>query len=146
MKPFLAALRGVARTVKTERSMRIHLCFAFYVILAGFVTKLPQNEWKMVLLCCAIVISLECVNTAIERTCDAITREHSPEIRAAKDAAAGAVLISAVVAVIIGCFVFFSDGRPQAALDFAVKYTSAAVLIVLTLPVWMIFIFRRRNK
>ncbi len=80
MRCFFFALRGFAYAVRTQRNMRVHLCFAFYVILAGLVTGISQSEWLAVLLCIGFVTALECANTAVETMCDSLPpqkRRHS---------------------------------------------------------------------
>ena len=146
MKAFLYAIRGLGWAVRHERNMRIHLCFAFYVILAGLVTGLSVPEWAAALLCIALVIALELVNTAVERCCDAVTKDYSVDIKLAKDCAAGAVFAAAVLSAITGCLLFFTNGRPAAAWAFAKTYPVWAGLIVLTLPVWLFVIFSKRRS
>ena len=143
MKSFGYALQGIFSALKSERHMRIHACFAFYVIAAGFVTGLDLLSWTAVLICIALVFSLEMLNTALESLCDGVTKERRPEIKKAKDCAAGAVLFSACISAVVGCAVFFSSGRPEAALNFALEHKAAAGIIVLTLPAWIYFIFKK---
>ena len=146
MKAFKYAFEGIFASVKSERNMRIHLAFAFYVVLAGMVTRISLAEWVIVIICVAAVMSLEILNTAIEALCDEVSVEYSPKIKLAKDAAAGAVLVSAIASAIIGCLIFFSGGRPMMALEFAQNNILAAGIIVLTLPAWIIFIFKTRRS
>lgn len=146
MKRFGFALAGILRCVRTERSMRVHLCFTFYVVYAGFVTGLGAGEWAAALLCCALVLGAECVNSALERLCDELTREKRPGIGAAKDMAAGAVLVCAAVSAAIGCMLFFSKGRPALALSFFSERPAIAALTALSLIGWLIFIFGRRKQ
>lgn len=142
MRPFVCALRGITEALRRERHMRIHLCAAFYVVLAGIITRLDVLSWAAVLLCIAVVFSLELVNTAVESVCDRLCSEYDRHIGLAKDCAAGAVLFSAAVSAIIGCAVFFSGGRPLAVLSFARENKLAAGAIVLTLPIWIYYIFK----
>ena len=146
MKAFKYAFEGIFASVKSERNMRIHLAFAFYVVLAGMVTRISLVEWGVVIVCMAAVMSLEILNTAIEALCDEVSAEYSPKIKLAKDAAAGSVLVSAIASAIIGCIIFFSGGRPIMALEFAQNNILAAGIIVLTLPAWIIFIFKTRRS
>ena len=146
MKAFKYAFEGVFAAVKSERNMRIHLAFAFYVLLAGIVTKISLTEWVIIIICMAAVMSLELLNTAVEALCDEVSAEYSPKVKLAKDTAAGAVLVSAIASAIIGCIIFFSGGRPMMALEFAQNNILAAGIIVLTLPLWIIFIFKIRRS
>ena len=145
MKCFVYAARGFAYAVRTQRNMRFHLCAAFYVVLAGFVTDLSVSEWAAVLLCIGLVLALELVNTAIEKTCDSITSQYAEPIKHAKDCAAGAVLCAAAVAAAVGCIVFFGQGRPHAAWEFFTGHPLCAAALLLSLPVWIRMIWGRRK-
>ena len=146
MRSFAYALAGIASAVREERHMRIHLAAGFYVVEAGLVLHITVPEWAAVLICIALVLSLELVNTAVERLCDRVTVEGDALIGKAKDCCAGAVLFAAVISAAVGCAAFFSDGRPGAAFDFFAKNPMAAGITVLTLPAWIYFIFRKRRS
>ncbi len=149
MKHFKYALCGIKKTVREECSLRIHLCFAFYVILAGFVTVVSHNQWFILILCIAAVISLECINTAIERLCNVLHPRQSRAIGFVKDAAAGAVLVSAIASAVIGCLIFFNTERLNAAYAFITKWPIAAFLIILTLVPAIFFVrgnFKGENR
>lgn len=146
VKSFGYAIKGILRTFGGERNMRIHLCFAFYVVLAGFVTGLGVLEWAAVLLCIGLVMGMELANTAIEHICDRITTGQDKHIGAAKDAAAGAVLVCAVFSAAVGCVIFFSNGRPKVAWDFFCTNPFLAVLIALSLIPALIFVMKTRKS
>ncbi|MGI6029327.1 MAG: diacylglycerol kinase family protein [Candidatus Heteroscillospira sp.] len=146
MRCFVFAFRGVARTIATQRNMRVHLAFAFYAVMAGFVCGISPGNWCAVMLCIGAVTALECLNTAVEAVCDRISGEYDPFVEIAKDAAAGAVLCAAVCAAVVGCVIFFSAESLEAAARFAEKYPMWAAVIVLTVPLWIKFIFMRRTK
>lgn len=145
MRCFVYAARGFVYAVKTQRNMRVHLGAAFYVVLAGFVTDLSAPEWAAVLLCIGLVLALELVNTAIEHTCDSITKEYAEPIKRAKDCAAGAVLCAAVIAAAVGCIVFFGRGRPYVAWDFFTGHPLCTAALSLSLPVWIRMIGGKRK-
>ena len=126
--------------------MRIHFCFAFYVIAAGLVVGLSAAEWGVVLICCGVVIGLECINTALERLSDRVTTERDELIMHAKDAAAGAVLACALFSAAAGCVIFFSGDRPRRACEFFTGNPVLAALLALSLVIWILMIFGRRNK
>ena len=146
MKNFKFAFSGIIEAVKYQRNMRIHLCFAFYVVIAGFVCRVSRVEWLALLLCIGLVMAAELFNTAIESACDAVTREHSEPIRIAKDAAAGAVLVCAVFSAAVGLIVFLSHGRPALALRFAMEHKLAAGAVIFCLPFWILFIAKTRRS
>lgn len=95
-----------ARAVCSERNFRFHLFAMVVVIIAGFLTGISANEWTILLLAIAAVLSLEMTNSAIERVVDLVTDEFHPLAKRAKDLAAGAVLIAAIFSVIIGLIIF----------------------------------------
>lgn len=140
MKSFKFAFQGIWGTIKSERNMRVHICFAFYVIIAGFVTHISVAQWAAVLICIGIVTALECLNTAIESLCDTVHPEKAEGIRIAKDASAGAVLCAALVAAVVGGMIFFRADKLNAALEFFKNHTAAALVIILTLIPLAIFV------
>lgn len=140
MKCFFYAFRGIWETIKNERNMRIHLCFAFYVVLAGLVTRISQLEWIAVLLCVGIVTALECVNTAMESLCDTVCPKRLEGIRIAKDAAAGGVLCAAIASAVVGCVVFINVGKLRLAYEFLVEQPLLSGIILLSLLPAMMFI------
>ena len=103
---FLHAMSGIASAAKGERNMRIHLFAAAVAIALGAWLGLDKGEWVAIVLCCAIVISLECMNTAVEAAVDLASSEIHPFAKKAKDCAAGAVLVSAVGAAVVGSIIF----------------------------------------
>ncbi|RYZ49663.1 MAG: diacylglycerol kinase family protein, partial [Sphingobacteriales bacterium] len=76
------------------------------LIKAGLLFRLTRIEWACILFCIAMVIAMEMMNSAIEKTCNYMTREISPQIKVIKDISAGAVLICAIVSAIIGMLIF----------------------------------------
>ena len=86
--------------------MRIHLTAAVLVTAAGTVLRISAVEWMLCLILFGLIMSLEMVNTALEATVDLVTQEQAPLAKIAKDAAAGAVLVSSVMAAVIGLIIF----------------------------------------
>ncbi len=106
MKSFSNALRGIAILFKSQSNARIELIIACIVIVTGVLLRISAAEWIIILLCIALVLSMEGINTAIEIYTDKLHPEFDKEIGKAKDVAAGAVLISAIVAAVIGFIIF----------------------------------------
>ncbi len=106
MKFFLYALAGIVEAIKTERNVRIHILATVIVIILGLYYKVSLVEWSILLLCIGSVISLEMLNTAIEKLCDFVMPEYNEVIKKVKDIAAGAVLFFSIISFIIGCFIF----------------------------------------
>ena len=103
---FQDACSGLRYTVVTQRNMAIHLAAAVLVMLLSFLLRLEPWELFVVLTAVFAVLVAETVNTAIEKTVDLVTQEQRKLARVAKDAAAGAVLLTALYAVLIGLYVF----------------------------------------
>lgn len=100
------AFAGVGFLIRNEPNMRIHLAIAAGAILAGIWLRVSFAEWRWLLLMIALVPMAEALNTGVEQVCNAVTRNHRPEIKAAKDAAAAGVLIAAIAAALIGASIF----------------------------------------
>ena len=142
MKSFIYAFRGLARVIKYERSMRIHLCFTFYVICCGIIVSLTSAEWTAVIICMGLVMALECLNTAIEQLCDTLCPEKNKGIGIAKDIAAGAVLCAAFASAIVGAVVFINTEKIERLGLFAFENPFAASLLALTIIPAVLFAAR----
>jgi diacylglycerol kinase len=103
---FKWAIRGVAIAMR-QRNFRIHMAAVIAVSTLGALAGLSRLEWLAIALSCGLVISAEAMNTALELVCDAVTRERNPVIGQAKDVAAGAVLLAAICACVVGGIVFW---------------------------------------
>jgi diacylglycerol kinase (ATP) len=104
---FHYAFAGILYTVRTQPNMRVHLFIAALVLVATLVLRLDRIYVAAVVIMIVIVLALELLNTAIEALVDLLTVAHHPLAKTAKDAAAGAVFVSAVGAVIVGYLVFY---------------------------------------
>ena len=106
-KSFGYAFQGIFNTIFHERNMQIHCTVTVLVVIFGFILHISLIEWLFCLVLFGLVLSLELVNTALEAVVDLVTEERKPLAKKAKDAAAGAVLIAAIMAAIIGGIIFF---------------------------------------
>lgn len=89
-----------------EPNMRIHFAAGAIVSAAGFIFSLTRLEWCVIIGVIAGMMVLEIINTAIEKVVDLVTNEYKPLAGMAKDLAAGAVLLYAFTAIIIGLIIF----------------------------------------
>lgn len=105
-KSFKYALEGLFICIKKERNIKIHLFVMMIVIICGVLFSLTKFEWMICILLFGLVISLELMNTAIEAVVDLCSPDFHPLAKIAKDTAAGAVLVSAIVAAMIGLMIF----------------------------------------
>lgn len=105
-RSFLYAWQGFRSCLFSEPNFRIHISCSLLSAGAGFLVGISTFEWLLVLLCIGFVIGMEMLNTALEKLCDVVHREYHPGIRKTKDIAAGAVLVSAIIAAITGTIIF----------------------------------------
>ena len=106
IKSFKYAFEGIFTGIKKERNMKIHISIMILVIVFGIMLKISKIEWIICIALFGLVISMELINTAIENTVDLITKENNQQAKIAKDVAAGAVLVSAIVSSVIGLMIF----------------------------------------
>lgn len=100
------AISGLKVAFKEERNLRFHICSLIAVCLLGMILKLSLNEWLWILLSAVLVIVAELANTALENTVDMVTNYHfHPLGKKVKDIGAGMVLVQALFALIVGCFI-----------------------------------------
>lgn len=102
---FLYAFRGLWYALRTQRNARVHLACAIAVTIAGFLLRISAIEFAMLYVAIAGVFIAEMFNTVIEICVDLARPEYHPLAGIAKDVAAGAVLLSALLAVVIGVLV-----------------------------------------
>jgi diacylglycerol kinase len=100
------ALQGLSDAIQTQPNLRIHLMIALVVVLVGCSLSLTRLEWIAVVLTIALVLLAELLNTAIEYLTNLVSPEYHPLAGKTKDAAAAAVLITAIAAVVVGLLIF----------------------------------------
>ncbi len=103
---FVYAFHGLRYTIATQHNMWIHLFAAVLVIISGFVLKVSLTEWLLLIFAIGLVLSAEIFNSAVELLTDMISPETNPKAGLVKDIAAGAVLVSAITAAVIGLCIF----------------------------------------
>lgn len=106
-KSFQYAFEGLYYVLTNERNFKIHIVLTITTITLAIIVKLSGIEWAVLILIISLVLTLELINTAIEKTID-LTTEYKihPLAKCAKDIAAGAVLIAAIASLIIACILF----------------------------------------
>jgi diacylglycerol kinase len=105
-RSFSFAGQGVWHVVRTQRNMRVHLAAALAAIVAGVLLRITAADWAAVVAVIGLVLTAETLNTVVEALVDLCTDEYHPLAKAAKDMAAGAVLISSAAAVGVAIAVF----------------------------------------
>ena len=107
LESFNNAINGIIDTVRTERNMKIHLIVALCILIASFFFDITRYEFLILAITITMVIVAELINTAIEATIDMTTNYYHPLAKIAKNAAAGAVLITAINALLVGYIIFW---------------------------------------
>ncbi len=100
------ALRGAMFLIRTESSIQIQLFIALLVTAAGFYYQISTTEWILQVLAIALVLGAEGLNTAIEKMSDYIQPQYDERIGFIKDVSAGAVMLVAIAATIIGLIIY----------------------------------------
>ncbi|KAF0825600.1 diacylglycerol kinase family protein [Cytobacillus firmus] len=106
LNSFVFAFSGIRTALWNERNLQIHLAVSLAVMFFGIYFGISRLEWMIILLAIGGMFSLELLNTAIERAVDLSTEDYHPLAKQAKDIAAGAVLVFAIISVIIGGVIF----------------------------------------
>ena len=107
IRSFRYAINGISRMIRCQHNAWIHAAATIAVIVLGVFVQLSRFQWCWIDLAIAIVWTAEALNTAFEFLADAASPNFHPVVRDAKDVAAGAVLITAIGAVIIAAIVFW---------------------------------------
>lgn len=106
LRSFGYAWKGIRCCIGKEQNLSFHLIATAITVTAGFALGINRTEWIVVILCIGVVIAAELFNTAIERLVDLVSPERHPLAGQVKDIAAGAVLVCAATAAIIGVTLF----------------------------------------
>lgn len=106
LRSFGYAWKGIQSCIGKEQNLSFHLIASVIVIAAGFIFKISLIEWVAIILCIGMVLATELINTAIERLVDLISPDRNPIAGQIKDIAAGAVLVCAIAAAIVGLIIF----------------------------------------
>jgi len=100
------AIRGVSFLLKSEQNARVHAIITILVGVFAFVLEVSRVELAILFMAVILVFAIEIINTAIEKVFDVCHPGNHTLIKAAKDAMAGAVLISAIIAMVVGILIF----------------------------------------
>lgn len=106
----VVALHGIAAAFARERSFRTQVGLATAAVLALIILRPALLWWAVVAMCCALVLGLELMNSALEALVDHLHPDEHPEIRLVKDMAAGGVLVASIGSLICGVLMVLSRG------------------------------------
>ena len=151
-KTFFTALRhaldGVIKAFKTERNLRIDYVIGLFVLICSLFFDFTKTEFACLCLTIGFVIFAEMINSTVEYIVDLITDKYDDRAKAAKDIAAGGVLIASVVAVIVAFFLF-ADKLTMATTSVISTIFSSNIYILFTIIFAVIIlavIFRQKKE
>lgn len=108
IRKFGCAFRGIAEAIREENSFKFHFAAAIVAILLGVILGISADEWAVLFLVIGLVLVAEMFNTVIELMVRLLIKEHNQLARQVLDVSAGAVLVSSIVAVVVGLVIFGS--------------------------------------
>lgn len=109
---FNYAIEGIIYSIRTQRNMKIHMIVTILVLSATFFYDLSRIELLIITMTITLVIVAEMLNTAVECAIDATTNFYHPLAKIAKNVSAGAVLVTAINAVLVGYIIFWDRLTP----------------------------------
>ena len=145
IKGFKYAGEGIINTVISERNMRVHIvCMIYMYSFLGLTDwfTLTRTDWALIFLANALVLALELINTAIENVVDLVTQEQRPLAKAAKDAAAGAVLVGAIFAVCVGLAVLFQKEAFAALYEYFKTHIIWLIVFIISFIISVLFMLK----
>ena len=107
IRSFRHAITGILRMIRCQQNAWIHVAATVVVLTVAFALRISAGDWCWIILAISIVWTAEALNTAFEFLADAASPEFHPLVRDAKDVAAGAVLLTAIAAAVIGIIIFW---------------------------------------
>jgi diacylglycerol kinase (ATP) len=106
IRSFGYAFKGVAYAAATQLNFRVHLALTLLAVFLGYTLGISITEWQWIILCIAIVLMAELFNTAIEMLTDLVSPEYNERAGRVKDMGAGAVVVTAIFALVTGIIIF----------------------------------------
>lgn len=107
IKSFTYAFKGACKLITTEHSIMVQASIGVLVTIVGFYFEISATEWLFQTLAIGMVLSIEGLNTAVEKIADFIHPQYHEKIGFIKDIAAGAVFFAALCAVIVGIIIYY---------------------------------------
>lgn len=106
LKSMVFAFKGAVKLITTEHSVMVQFSLAILMIIAGLYFDITKTEWMFQIFAFGLVLSIEGLNTAVEKIADFIHPDYHERIGFIKDIAAGAVFFAAMTAIAIGFFIY----------------------------------------
>lgn len=106
LKSIAYAFKGAYKLLFTEHSIMIQFSIGILITIAGFYFDISKSEWLIQTLCIGLVLSIEGLNTAVEKVADFVNPDYHEKIGFIKDIAAGAVFFAALTAIVVGMIIY----------------------------------------
>ncbi len=106
LKSIVFATKGAWKLISTEHSIMVQTCIALIITIFGFYVEITKSEWLFQTLAIGLVLSIEGVNTAVEKMADFVHPNFNQKIGFIKDIAAGAVFFAVITAFTIGLIIY----------------------------------------
>ncbi|CAD0002382.1 diacylglycerol kinase [Flavobacterium chungangense] len=106
LKSVTYAFKGAVKLISTEHSVMVQFSLGILLTIAGFYFDISHEEWLFQIFAIGLVLSVEGLNTAVEKIADFIHPDYSKRIGFIKDIAAGAVFFAAMTAIVIGLIIY----------------------------------------
>lgn len=106
LKSMIYAFKGAYKLLSTEHSVMIQFSLGILLTIAGFYFDISKSEWLIQTLCIGLVLSIEGLNTAVEKVADFVHPDYHEKIGFIKDIAAGAVFFAALTAIVVGMIIY----------------------------------------
>lgn len=145
-KSFFCAFRGIVYCVRHERNLRFHLVAAAYVLYFSTFYGFSRAEYAVLALVCAFVISAELINTALEVVIDKISPRFNVFAMVGKDIAAGAVLVSAIAALIVGMILFWDIPTFVRIFEFFLSGWLPPLFLLASAVLSLLFVFSAKER
>lgn len=145
-KSFFCAFRGIVYCVRHERNLRFHLVAAAYVLYFSTFYGFSKAEYAALALVCALVIAAELMNTALEVVIDKISPRYNVFAMIGKDIAAGAVLVSAIAALIVGAILFWDPPTFVRIFEFFISGWLPPLLLLASAVLSFLFVFSAKER
>lgn len=140
IKSFSCAFRGIFVCAAKERNFRIHIIAIVYVTVFSLLYELPKEKYILLLLIFTLVVFAELVNTAVETAVNIHVKHYDRLAKNAKDVAAGAVLVTAITAVITAFLMFCNVEKLTAAFDNFKSTPIIFIPLIISVPLAILFI------
>lgn len=146
LKSLKNAVKGIYYCINSERNFRVHTVAMLYVLVFSRLFNFSKTQYCILFLTIALVLIMECINTAIEKVLDFTQESYSAIIKIVKDVSAGAVLLSAICATCVGINLFYDAEKWFYIFNLFSKNISLQVLLIVSVALSLLYIKGTRRK